>query len=270
MVLTIAGFDPGSGAGITADIKTIAAHGCYGVACITSLTVQSTVGVRRVEAASPKLVLDTLDELAADLPIAAVHVGMLGDGPVASAVADFLERSAPAIVVLDPVLQSSSGASLLDAQGVEVLTRRLLPLATVVTPNVDEAAALTGLPVTSLEQMKAAATGLHALGAGRVVITGGHLCPAVDLLSVAAGQGQPQQSSYAAEHLESTSTHGTGCAFSTALACRLACGHDLSQAVVLAKEYVRQAILHASPIGKGRGPVNHLFQGNVGEEKSQT
>ena len=165
VVLTIAGFDPGSGAGITADIKTIAAHGCYGVACITALTVQSTGGVRRVETVDAGLVTETLAELASDVEIAAVHVGMLGSGKVVRAVADFLEQQKLPNIVLDPILKSSSGADLLDAAGARLLTEKLIPLATVLTPNVDEASALTGLPVTDPEQMRAAARKLHEMGA---------------------------------------------------------------------------------------------------------
>src|SRR5712671_4358017 len=161
VVLTIAGFDPSSGAGVTADIKTIAAHGCYGVACITALTVQSTAGVRRVEPVDPGIVRETLEELASDIELSAVRIGMLGSGKVAKVVADFLDsrsgKSRLPNVVLDPILRSSSGAELLDGAGVRLLVEQLLPLADVVTPNVDEAAAMTGLRVTDLEEMKAAA-----------------------------------------------------------------------------------------------------------------
>jgi hydroxymethylpyrimidine/phosphomethylpyrimidine kinase len=140
VVLTIAGFDPSSGAGVTADIKTIAAHGCYGVACITAITVQSTAGVLRMEAVDPDLVIQTLEELASDIPIAAVHIGMLGTAKVVKAVVEFLgQRSGKAKlpnVVLDPILKSSSGASLLDAAGTRLLVEKLIPLADVITPNV--------------------------------------------------------------------------------------------------------------------------------------
>src|SRR5271155_1283787 len=183
VVLTIAGFDPSSGAGVTADIKTIAAHGCYGVACITAMTVQSTAGIRRVEAADPDLVTETLQELAIDISIAAVHIGMLGSAKVVRAVAEFLgprpgkagSRNRLPNVVLDPILKSSSGADLLDAAGIRVLIEKLIPLADVITPNVDEASQLTGLKVTDLDEMRAAAAKLHAMGSAAVVVTGGHL-----------------------------------------------------------------------------------------------
>jgi hydroxymethylpyrimidine/phosphomethylpyrimidine kinase len=175
VVLTIAGFDPSSGAGVTADVKTIAAHGCYGVACITALTVQSTSGVVRVEPVSSDIIAETLSVLAADLEVAAIKIGMLGSAKVVRAVAEFLSDSEMPNVVLDPILRSSSGAQLLDAAGAKLMRDRLVPLATVVTPNVDEAAALTGLPVGDAEEMNAAADKLHAMGAQNVVVTGGHL-----------------------------------------------------------------------------------------------
>src|SRR6478752_865678 len=164
VILTIAGFDPSSGAGITADVKTIAAHGCYGVACITALTVQSTSGVRRGEPVDPALIRDTLEGLDADLDIAAVHIGMLGSAKIVKAVADFLEaaektgntsskrpRARLSNVVLDPILKSSSGADLLDSAGTRLLIERLIPLADVITPNTDEASVLTGFRVNDLD-----------------------------------------------------------------------------------------------------------------------
>ena len=262
VVLTIAGFDPSSGAGVTADIKTIAAQGCYGVACITALTVQSTSGVRRAEAVSPALVLETLEELTRDIPVAAVHIGMLADRAVAAAVAGFLEEHTPPIVVLDPVLRSSSGAVLLEPKGAAILVERLLPLATVVTPNIDEAAYLTGLSVKNPDQMRAAATKLHSMGAANVVVTGGHLERAIDVLGFLSPAGAFEFEVFQSPRLETTSTHGTGCAFATALACHLAHGRSLPEAVLLTKAYVAAAIANAHPLGKGHGPVHHLYRMN--------
>ena len=266
VVLTIAGFDPSSGAGVTADIKTIAAHGCYGVACITAMTVQSTAGVRRVEAVDPSLITETLQELAADMPIAAVHIGMLGTGKVVRAVADFLAQSAGKAafqklpnVVLDPILKSSSGADLLDASGLKVLVEKLIPLADVLTPNVDEAALLTGLKVTDLDQMRSAANKLHEMGSRALVITGGHLDKAIDLLSFASKRGIEQEV-FKAERQRSNSTHGTGCAFSTAMACHLALDRGLPEAALLSKTYVTAAIAAGHPLGRGTGPVHHLYR----------
>jgi hydroxymethylpyrimidine/phosphomethylpyrimidine kinase len=259
IVLTIAGFDPSSGAGVTADIKTIAAHGCYGVGCITALTVQSTAGVRRVEPVSPELVVETLTELSADVDIAAVHIGMLGSGRVARAVADFLAKEKLPNIVLDPILKSSSGADLVDASGARLMLERFLSFATVVTPNLDEASALTGLAVTNVEQMRAAATKLHSMGAAAVVVTGGHLEKAIDLLTFTSRRGIEQEI-FKSGRQRSNSTHGTGCAFATAVTCHLAQGRGLPEAVLLAKAYVAAAISNAQPLGRGTGPVHHLYR----------
>jgi len=265
VVLSIAGYDPSSGAGITADIKTAASLGCYCVTCITALTVQSTQGVFGVQPLAPELVARTLEALADDAEIAAVRLGMLGSGAVAAAVAGFLESTRLPNVVLDPVIRSSSGAALLDEAGAEVLRTKLIPRCDVMTPNIDEAAALVGaepiaagtswdLALPSLREMSA---GLHKLGAKTVVITGGHLRSANDYIS----HGWPSRTNeevVSGDRLESQSTHGTGCAFATALACRLALGDKLPEAVHAAKDYVRRAILSAYPLGKGIGPVNHF------------
>ena len=270
VVLTIAGFDPSSGAGVTADVKTIAAHGCYGVGCITALTVQSTAGVRRTEAVSPELVTDTLRELGADLEISAVHIGMLGSGKVARAVADFLKEAGLPNIVVDPIIKSSSGHDLIDPAGLRILVDRLLPLATVITPNVDEAAALTGLAVTNLEQMRVAAARLHEMGAASVVITGGHLEKAIDLLSFTSQRGAEQEV-FKSDRLRSNSTHGTGCAFSSAMACHLARGRGLPEAVLLAKAYVAAAIANAHPLGRGRragaSSVSHASAAAGGDQR---
>jgi len=266
VVLTIAGFDPSSGAGVTADIKTIAAHGCYGVSCITALTIQSTSGVRRVEPTDPGLVADTLEELDADLEIAAVHIGMLGSGKVVKAVADFLSTKSDSRrkarlpnIVLDPVLKSSSGAELLDSAGTRILIDRLIPLSDVVTPNIDEAAALTGVKVKEIEEMKAAAAKLHEMGASAVVVTGGHLEKAIDLLSFTTRKGVEHEI-FKADRQRSNSTHGTGCAFASAMACHLALDRGLAEATLLAKTYVTAAIANGQNLGKGTGPVHHLYR----------
>jgi hydroxymethylpyrimidine/phosphomethylpyrimidine kinase len=289
IILTIAGFDPSSGAGVTADVKTIAAHGCYGVACITAMTVQSTAGVKRVEAVDPSLISETLEELAADMDIVAVHIGMLGAGKVVKVVADFLSgqsssrqansrqpssqqpgqlesrsktqrgRARLPNIVLDPVLKSSSGAVLLDAAGTRLLVERLIPLSDVVTPNIDEAAVITGLKVTDLEEMRAASAKLHEMGASAVVITGGHLEKAIDLLSFTTPRGIEQEV-FKAERLRSNSTHGSGCAFATAMACHLALDRGLAEAALLAKTYVSAAISHGHALGRGTGPVHHLYR----------
>ena len=273
IVLTIAGFDPSSGAGVTADIKTIAAHGCYGVACITALTVQSTVGVKRVEAVDPTIISEMLEEVAADVEISAVRIGMLGTGKVVKAIAEFLLRCASPgkrsslgskiipNIVLDPVLKSSSGADLLDPVGIRLLRELLLPAVDVITPNTDEAEVLTGIKVKELDDMRAAANKLHELGSEAVVITGGHLEKAIDLLSFTSSTGVEQEV-FKAERQRSNSTHGTGCAFATAMACHLALGRGLAEAALLSKTYVSAAITNGHPLGHGIGPVHHLYRMN--------
>jgi hydroxymethylpyrimidine/phosphomethylpyrimidine kinase len=279
IVLTIAGFDPSSGAGITADIKTIAAHECYCLACVTALTVQSTQGVRRVAPIETTVIAETLHELASDFDIQAVHIGMLATEAVVRTVANFLEKASLPHVVLDPILKSTSGAELLDSAGTRLMVERLFPLAAVVTPNLDEASALAEVTLassasasagssnvagsgglgSSVEAMRAAGRRLHALGVPNVVVTGGHLDKAVDLLSFTTARGIEQEV-FKAQRQRSTSTHGTGCAFATALACHLAHGRGLPEAVLLSKAYVSAAIANAQPLGRGAGPLHHLYR----------
>jgi hydroxymethylpyrimidine/phosphomethylpyrimidine kinase len=271
VVLSIAGYDPSSGAGITADTKTAAALGCYAVTCVSALTVQSTQGVFRVEPVQPEVVQETLTRLADDVEFAAVRIGMLGSGEIAKVVARFLRESGARNVVLDPVLRSSSGASLIDAAGFEAIRNELLPLCDVITPNFHEAIALaeadsegvsaSNLYGKSLQDVRRLAAKLQELGCQAVVITGGHLPEANDYLSSKTAAGTSEQI-FRGSHIESKATHGTGCAFAMALACGLANGLTLVETVGNAKEFVRKAVLAAYPVGKGIGPMNHLFRLN--------
>lgn len=259
IVLSIAGFDPSSGAGATADLKTIAAHGLYGTTVLTALTVQTTTGVRRWEPVAPALVMETLTGVMEDMPPAAVKIGMLGTGEIAGVVADFLERRRPANVVLDPVLRSSSGAELIDQTGFRVLRDVLLRLADVVTPNLAEAALLADAEVKDVASMKEACQKLKCLGAKNVAITGGHLAEPTDLLAQTHRDGSLGFRTYPGERIATPNTHGTGCAFSTALACNLALGKSLEDSVLAAKTYVTEALRHSYQVGKGTSPINHLF-----------
>jgi len=256
IVLSVAGFDPSSGAGVTADLKTIAAHGGYGVGCITALTVQSTQGVSRVEPVSGSTVTETLEKLAADVEIAAVRVGMLGSAEVALAVAAWLASQKQRNVVVDPIIRASSGEFLLEPAGLEVLTKRMFPLTAVVTPNWAEAAMLTRGEVRNLTEAAGAAEALQQMGARNVLITGGHSEQNTDLLRLESGETHQ----IPGRKVASKATHGTGCALATAIACNLANGMDVLGAAKAAKEYVRQAIEAAYPIGKGSGPMNHLYK----------
>jgi hydroxymethylpyrimidine/phosphomethylpyrimidine kinase len=283
VVLSIAGFDPCSGAGVTADIKTIAAHGCYGATCITALTVQTTEGVRAVEAVKPEIVRATLRELAVDLPIRAVRIGMLGSAAVVEAVLEFLESTRPPNVVLDPVFVSSSGAELLEAAGVALLKRRMLPLISVVTPNIDEVSVLSGIAVPEPRlaaaqvidldpdpdtntnnkdpRLRAAITAGEVLldsGVKAVVVTGGHLEKPTDVL-LWRPAGKLEIRAFPSRRIDARSTHGTGCAFAASLACSLALGTPLPEAVARAQQYVFRAIQTAEPLGQGIGPINHLW-----------
>ena len=271
VVLSIAGYDPSSGAGVAADIKTAAALGCYAVTCVSALTVQSTQGVFGVELVRPEMVRETLARLSEDVEFAAVRIGMLGSGEVADAVVQFLRQYKPPNVVLDPVLQSSSGTELIDGPGLSVIRSQLLPLCDVITPNFHEAIALaegdceTALTSSSygksLEDVRRLAAKLQELGCQAVVVTGGHLPEANDYLSSRTAAGISEQI-FRGSRIESRATHGTGCAFAMALACGLAKGLSLVEAVGGAKEFVRQAILAAYQVGKGIGPMNHLFRLN--------
>jgi hydroxymethylpyrimidine/phosphomethylpyrimidine kinase len=255
VVLSIAGYDPSSGAGVTADIKTVAAHRCYAITCITALTVQSTQGVKRIEPVDARTFSEMLEELAMDFKIDAVHIGMLGSAEIVRATAAFIERRHLNNIVLDPVLRSSSGAELLSRDGLEAMRQKLFPLTFAITPNIDEAAALTGLPVRDVDEMWVAAGKLQRMGASNVIVTGGHLDPPVELLSLAGGK---KTEIFKGTKIAGHSTHGTGCAFATSLACNLALGRNLIHATKAAKQYVEHALRNAVPLGKGRGPVNHL------------
>jgi hydroxymethylpyrimidine/phosphomethylpyrimidine kinase len=261
--LTIAGFDPSSGAGITADLKSFAAYGIYGVAAITALTVQSTQGVRRMEPVRPSIFRETLECLATDLPLAGVKLGMLAGAGLVSEAEHFL-RVRPELrkrAVLDPVLQSSSGTALLDAEGTALLRDRLLGVVGWVTPNIDELALLAGVEVRRSEQVPAAAEKLakHAAGIGNpglaIVVTGGHLDRPDDYLLL-----EDKGVWLRGERIETRSTHGTGCAFSSALLAELVLGRNGVEAVEGAKRYVVDALHAAYPIGNGRGPLHHLFR----------
>lgn len=253
-VLTVAGFDPSSGAGISADLKVFAAHGLYGVAAITALTVQSTQGVRQVQPVSGKLFRHTLECLAEDVTIAGVKIGMLGSAEVVRELVGFLQDATVPreLVVLDPVLVSSSGAPLLDAEGLQLLRDDLLGLAGWVTPNMDELAALAGEPAGGREQVPGLAAKLAAMAPGlNVVVTGGHLDPPDDFLRTASGE----EVWIPGRRVETNSTHGTGCVFSSALLCRLVAGDAAAEAVRGAKAFVTRALETAVPIGRGKGPV---------------
>ena len=258
ILLTIAGFDPSCGAGTAADLKTFAAHGCYGIAAITSLTVQNTQGVEDVQNTPAAMLRAQLDALVKDSDIAAVKIGMLGNRGNAAVVADFLDTHKFLHVVHDPVMKSSSGTELLDAAGIKFLASEMLKRSSVVTPNVPEAEILSGLTIKNLGDMEEAARKIVEMGARAVIVKGGHMERAVDVLF----DGN-EIIALAGERVREETPHGTGCAFAAAIAAQLASGRPLVEAAMLAKAYVTKAIEKSYPTGKGRAPLDHFYRHKI-------
>ncbi|MCO5144764.1 MAG: bifunctional hydroxymethylpyrimidine kinase/phosphomethylpyrimidine kinase [Aquamicrobium sp.] len=257
-VLSIAGSDPSGGAGIQADLKAFSARGVYGMAVLTALTAQNTRGVSGVHLVPAEFVARQIEAVFADVRVDAVKIGMIATAEIAEAVADALAAHRDVPVVLDPVMVAKGGAALLDPAAVDALTRRLLPLASVLTPNLPEAAALLGVPVAaSRAEMAAQAAKLRALGAGAVLVKGGHL-DGDDSPDVLATAGEPLW--LEGRRLTTRNTHGTGCTLSSTLAAELAKGSPLPEAVCAAKAYVAEAIANAErlTVGSGHGPVHHF------------
>jgi hydroxymethylpyrimidine/phosphomethylpyrimidine kinase len=255
LLLTIAGFDPSCGAGIAADLKTFAAHGCYGVAAITSLTVQSTEGVQAVHNTPSAELREQLEVLAKDCDIAAVKIGMLGNRGNAVVVAEFLDAHKFAHVVHDPVMKSSSGTELLDAAGLKYLATELLKRCTVITPNVPEAEILAGMEIKDLAGMEAAARKIVEIGARAVIVKGGHMERAIDVLF-----DGDKITQLGGDRVKADNYHGTGCTFASSIAAQMASGRGLTEAAMLAKAYVTKAIEKGYAIGKGRIPLDHFYR----------
>lgn len=254
VVMTIAGFDPSGGAGVLADIKTISAFGCYGVAAVTSLTFQNTrrvFGARHQSAADVGLQITTLLD---DFDISAIKTGMLPTPEIIEEVASIIRSRAIPVIVVDPVLESTSGFALSDDAAADALRRCLFPLASLVTPNVVEAHRLTGVDVWSARGKERAAEHILEMSARAVLITGGdeESDTSTDLLLDTEGSAV-----FSTERVRSKDTHGTGCTFASAMACLLARGHTLREAVPTAKRYIHQALLGAQGLGHGHGPLNH-------------
>ena len=258
ILLTIAGFDPSCGAGIAADLKTFAAHGCYGVAAITSITVQNTQGVTTVHNTPSSELREQLEALASDCEIAAVKIGMLGNRGNAVAITEFLDAHKFAHVVHDPVMKSSSGTELLDSGGIKYMMAELLKRSSVITPNVPEAEVLTGILIKDVADMEDAARKLVEMGARAVIVKGGHTERAVDVVFDGT-----DMIPLAGEKVADRQLHGTGCTFASALAAQLAAGRSLVEAATLSKAYVTKAIEKAYAVGKGRLPLDHFFRQKI-------
>lgn len=259
--LTIAGSDSGGGAGIQADLKTFSALGVYGASVICALTAQNTCDVRDVYPVPPAFITAQLQAVFDDIRIDAIKIGMLGDAATVRCVADQLRQIKPQWLVLDPVMIAKSGDRLLANEAVEVLRTELIPLASLITPNLPEAAVLTGLPEPdSIESMYAMMDALIALGAGAVLLKGGHLDNSQichDLLAVAG-----EVHHFQAPRIATVNTHGTGCSMASAITALLARGKTLPEAVAEAKNWLSGAIAASSQlsVGQGQGPVQHFYQ----------
>ncbi len=262
-VLTIAGSDSGGGAGIEADLKVMTALGCYGMAAITSVTAQNTVAVTGIHDLPPEEVVRQMDAVLDDLGADAAKTGMLSNAGIVEAVAESLGRRPVEKLVIDPVMVAKSGDALLQEDARQALVEKLLPLAYLVTPNLQEAEVLSGVRIESPDGLGPAAEKILALGPRYVLMKGGHLggIAAVDCL-----YGGEEIHRYSSPRIDTKNTHGTGCTLSSAVACFLARGYDMPEAVFRAKQYLNGAIRNALPLGSGHGPLNHMW--NLSEENA--
>lgn len=258
-VLIVAGSDSGGGAGIQADIKTVTALGGFAMTAVTALTAQNTLGVHGVVGVEPAFIRQQIEVVAGDLGVDSIKTGMLHSRPVIEAVAGAIRDFAPGTpLVVDPVMVAKGGAPLLEREAVATLRDTLLPMATVVTPNLPEAGVLLDRGLTGMEEMADAAAALLKLGPGAVLLKGGHLEGDEILDLLAAGGAAPVR--WNSERIDTPHTHGTGCTLASAVAAGLAQGLDLEPAVTRARDYVRGAILAAPGYGAGHGPLNHAYR----------
>jgi len=254
--LTIAGSDSGGGAGIQADLKTFAALGVYGTSAITAVTAQNTVGVTAILALSPQMVAAQIDAVITDIGAHALKTGMLANAKIIETVVKKIQEHRLRNLVVDPVMVATSGDLLIKKNAVAALRSQLIPLATVVTPNIPEAEELTGMALRTSEDIEESARRIVAMGARSVVIKGGHRAgPAVDLY-----YDGKKFTALHARRIRTKNTHGTGCTFSAAIAANLARGEKIERAVILAKKYITSAIANAFAVGSGHGPVHHFYR----------
>ena len=267
--LSIAGSDCSGGAGIQADLKAFAAHGVFGMSAVTSVVAENTFRVVSYQDVSPTLIAEQLDAIFEDIPPHATKIGMLSTRETMLIVAKKLRELSPKNVVIDPVMYAKNGAALMDPSSIDTLIAEIAPLADVITPNIPEAEQMTGLTITTLDDMKLAATRIHAMGARAVIVKGGHLTgDAVDLLFDGT-----TFTTYPAPRVDTKHTHGTGCTFSSAIAANLALGHPIAESVRRAKAYIHTAIIHAPKLGRGHGPTHHfydLYQSHFGDTIDET
>lgn len=254
--LTIAGSDSGGGAGIQADLKTFSAHGVFGMSVITSVTAQNTVEVRSIQHIDTSMIRDQMEAVLDDIGTDAIKIGMLGSAKITRAVAEVLTVYTPKHVILDPVMISKSGHHLLEADAVAELKSKLLPLASLVTPNLPEAEELTGRQIKTKQDVYNASEAIHQSGVQAVLIKGGHFAGNSDDLFFDGETFTWLKS----ERIQTPNTHGTGCTLSAAIAANLAKGLTMLEAIKMAKAYITGAIQNSLSIGKGHGPLNHFYQ----------
>jgi hydroxymethylpyrimidine/phosphomethylpyrimidine kinase len=259
VVLTIAGSDSGGGAGIQADLKTFSALGCFGTSAITAVTAQNTMGVTSIHSIPANMVYDQISAVMDDLRPGAIKIGMVHTAALANVIADVLVKYPEVPVIFDPVMVSTSGFKLIEDNTIETLKLRLFPIATLVTPNLDEASLLCGKKIESLQQMMYASKDLLLYGSKAVLVKGGHLKGPVlhDVYCNINGSGEV----FNAIPVITNNTHGTGCTLSSAIAAYLALGHELHNAIILSRQYVQSALAAGASVttGKGPGPLNHFF-----------
>ena len=254
--LTIAGSDCSGGAGVQADLKTMSALGVFGMSVIVSVVAENTARVISIEDISPKVIEDQIDAVFEDIPPDAVKVGMLSTPACMEAVAGKLRQYRPAHIVVDPVMYAKNGSPLMQESSIDTLIQTVIPAATLLTPNIPEAEKIAGMKIVTPEDMQEAARAIYRMGAGAVLVKGGHyIGDARDILFDGTGFH-----TYVEKRIDTKNTHGTGCTLSSAIASYLALGEPLPEAVGKAKAYVTGAIEHALPLGKGCGPTNHFFR----------
>jgi hydroxymethylpyrimidine/phosphomethylpyrimidine kinase len=257
VALTIAGSDSGAGAGIQADLKTFAAHGVYGVTAITAVTAQNTIGVSTFQALPADLVTAQIESVVSDIGAHATKTGMLPNAAIVEAVAAAVEDLDIPLLVVDPVMIATSGDRLLDDDAMAAMKAELFSRALTVTPNIPEAEALTGIQIRTDHDRREAARAIVALGAGTVIIKGGHFMTADVSDLFFDGHAFHE---FRGERVHGVSTHGTGCTFAAAIVAHLAQGRPLVEAIPLAQKYVAGAIRNAPHLGKGQGPINHFWE----------
>ena len=255
-LLTIAGSDCSGGAGIQADLKTFSAHGAFGMSVVVSVVAENTSRVISIQDITPQIIKDQIDAIFEDIPVHGVKTGMLSGIETMKAVAEKLREYKPANLVVDPVMIAKGGCALMQPDALDTLISEIIPLSYLITPNIPEAVTITGMTISSIDDMKKAAVIIHKMGAANVLIKGGHSQgDAEDILF----DGENYYS-FITKRIDTKNTHGTGCTFSSAITADLANGMDIQNAVKSAKDYITMAIEHALPIGKGHGPTNHFYK----------